>query len=134
MTGTLHLTLMVALGSALGGMARQGSRDLLAILGFDMLALSTFLVNVAGSLLIGLLANMTAHGARLPLPELHRQFLMSGFCGGLTTFSIFSADTVHLYAEQGPAVSFAYVAATVTLSLLACWAGLLMGKHRGTAT
>lgn len=115
--------MMVALGSALGGMARHGVRDLLAVAGLEPQLISTLAVNVAGSLIIGALAVLTAENARFAIHERYRQFLMAGFCGGFTTFSIFSAEAVSLLQAGQTAQAAGYVLATVLLSIAACWTG-----------
>jgi CrcB protein len=74
-----------------------------------------FFINVSGSALIGVFAGLFA--LRWNLPEAGRAFLTVGICGGYTTFSSFSLDTWYLI-ERGEAwAAFAYVTASVVLSI-----------------
>jgi CrcB protein len=85
--------------------------------------LATLAINVTGSFAIGLLA------AILPL-DAHpaRWFLMTGLLGGFTTFSAFSLDAVALAQRGQIGHAFAYVVLTVTLSIAAAAAGLLVAR------
>lgn len=120
----LSTLFQVALGGAIGAMGRYltGVAALrLAGTGFPW---GTMIVNVSGSLAMGLLVSMLAHygGQRLA------PFLMTGILGGFTTFSAFSLDAVTLW-ERGPVgPALAYVAGSVVLSLAAVGAGLWIGR------
>lgn len=112
----------VGLGGAAGSMARYllstwtlGGQTML---GFPV---GTFVVNAAGSLLIGiLLQTLTSSTAGW--------LLVTGFCGGFTTFSTFSADTVRLLraGDYGPAASY------VVLSVGVCLAFTMLGMYLGS--
>lgn len=105
----------VAFGAALGAAARAGLWWLLPLYG-------TLLANVAGSLLIGVLAS-------LPLSARVRAFTMTGFCGGFTTFSLFGLETLILLQAGDYPFAALYVMATLALSLGGAALGLLLGKH-----
>lgn len=105
--------LFIALGSALGGCARYALAMAVGAQGFPW---GTLAVNVLGCLAIGLLA------AKVADPEL-RQFLMTGFCGGFTTFSSFGLETLQLLRDGQTLAAGAYVAASVVVCLLAVWCG-----------
>lgn len=118
----MNQALLVALGGAVGSLARYGvglaaARWLGA--GFPW---GTLLVNVLGGLLIGLLAARVT-----PEQEDMRLLLGVGALGGFTTFSAFSLETVRL-AQQNAAVAAAYIAASLMLALGACWLGLTLGR------
>lgn len=84
----------------------------------------TLAVNVSGSLLLGLLTGLVLdRGA----PEALRTVLGTGFCGGYTTFSTASLETVRLLGERRTA-ALAYAAGTLVLTLLAAAAGLLLAR------
>jgi len=88
--------LWVALGSALGGMARfWGSAWAAERLGDDF-PWGTIGINILGSFIIGFFATLTGPDGRLLVAPGVRQLVMIGFCGGFTTFSSFSLQTLTL--------------------------------------
>ena len=120
---TLTLYAAVALGSALGGLARAlCSYLLLQALGPGF-PWGTLLVNVVGSALIGLYATLAAPDGRLFPSPAQRQFVMAGFCGGFTTFSVFSLETLLLIEAGRMAVAALSVACSVLLWLVGVWLG-----------
>jgi CrcB protein len=112
--------LLVALGSALGGVLRFW---LAALMGEKLGAvhLGTVFVNVSGSFVIGFIA------ALAPMP-FTRQLFMVGVLGGYTTFSSFSLQTLELAHEGRWATAGANVALSVVLSLAAVWLGHWCGS------
>lgn len=117
--------LWIALGSALGGMARYGCSGLAARwLGADF-PWGTLIVNVSGSLLIGFLATMLAPDGRLLAPPDVRAFLMIGVLGGFTTFSSFSLETLNLARGGEWLWAGANIALSVAACLFAVWLGYL---------
>jgi CrcB protein len=114
--------LLVALGGALGAVARYGVGFAAARWFGLAFPWGTLAVNVAGGLAMGLLA------ARIgPEQEALRLALGVGVLGGFTTFSAFSLETVRLMEHQ-PGLAALYVAASVVLSVGACWLGLYLGR------
>ncbi|HRE44346.1 MAG TPA: fluoride efflux transporter CrcB [Terricaulis sp.] len=114
--------LLVALGGAVGSVARYGVGLAAARwlgLGFPW---GTLAVNVIGGLAMGLLAARVG-----PEQENLRLLLGVGLLGGFTTFSAFSLETVRLM-QQAPAHGALYVAASLILSVGACWAGMILGR------
>lgn len=118
----MHPVLQVALGGAVGAVARHGVNIGAGRLLGPGFPAGTLAVNVAGSFLMGLLVVVLAGRGNAPAP-----LLMTGFLGGFTTFSAFSLDTVTLWQRGQAAVALAYVAASVGLSLAALLAGLAVG-------
>lgn len=121
----------IAIGGALGAVARHGSNRFVELVLQQPLPISTLIVNVFGSFLIGLVAASFAHYGN-PSQEM-RLFLTTGFLGGLTTFSTFSLDTVTLIQRGEVLFAGLYVLGSVILSfgaLLAALAlvGVLAGK------
>jgi fluoride exporter len=120
--------LWIALGSALGGMARYGCSGLAARwLGADF-PWGTLIVNVSGSLLIGFLATMLAPDGRLLAPPDVRAFLTIGLLGGFTTFSSFSLETLNL-ARNGDWFS---AGSYVVLSVVLCLGAVALGYFGGS--
>ena len=90
------LYLAVAVGSGLGAVLRHGVAFGVGAPGGAALPLATLSVNIVGSFVIGFFATLTGPGGRAPVGPVGRQFVMAGLCGGLTTFSIFSLETMQL--------------------------------------
>ncbi|MGX9178193.1 fluoride efflux transporter CrcB [Mesorhizobium sp. L48C026A00] len=86
----------------------------------------TLLVNIVGSFLIGFYATLTGPDGRVFASPLQRQFFMAGFCGGLTTFSAFSLETLTL-AQSGKLMAAALnIAISVVTWLAAVWLGHIL--------
>ena len=86
----------IAVGSALGGVARYWCSGVAARLFGETFPWGTIIVNVVGSFIIGFVAALSVSGGRFFIPPLTRQFIMIGICGGYTTFSSFSLQTLTL--------------------------------------
>ncbi len=114
--------LQVAIGGALGSMARYGVNILAGRL--TSLPLGTLTVNITGCFAMGLLASGLAFKGGQHLAPL----LLTGVLGGFTTFSAFSLDTLTLWERGAAGTALAYVAASVVLSLAAVTAGLATGR------
>ncbi len=115
--------LLVALGGALGSIARFWASGVLANRFGEAFPWGTLLVNVSGSFLIGLFATLTAPEGRWLVGPAGRTFFMTGFCGGYTTFSSFSLQTLSL-AEDG---EWLYACGNVLLSVVLCLLGVWLG-------
>ena len=111
----------ISAGGALGAVARWGVGDLLPHHPGEM-PWSTFLTNVAGCFLIGVLMVLVVE--RWPHRPLARPFLGTGVLGGFTTFSTYAVDTRGLLAAGRPTVAAAYLVGSLALGLLAVVAGL----------
>jgi CrcB protein len=112
--------LWIAIGSALGGMSRFALGTWIVSRYGTTLPWGTLVINIIGSGLIGLFATTVK-------PTPWRQFLMVGICGGFTTFSSFSLETLYLMREGHPGRACAYIALSVLVCLAAVWAGHLAG-------
>ena len=117
--------LWIGLGSALGGMARYGCSGLAARYIGAAFPWGTLIVNVSGSLVIGFLAALAAADGRLLISPDARAFLMIGLCGGFTTFSAFSIETLNLARDGDWLWAGANVVLSVVLCLLAVWLGYM---------
>jgi fluoride exporter len=120
---TLLHYLWVALGGAIGSVARFWLSDLIARHGSDTFPWGTLLVNVSGSLLIGFIATLTAPDGRWLVPTGFRLFFLAGLLGGYTTFSSFSLQTLALL--QGG--EWWRAAANAIGSVLGCLAAVWLG-------
>jgi CrcB protein len=119
----LKLYLVVAAGSALGGVARYALSGWVAGAVGETFPWGTLLVNVTGSFAIGFIATLTAPEGRLFVGPATRQFAMTGVCGGYTTFSSFSLQTLNLARDQQWLQAGANVTASVVLCLVSTWTG-----------
>ena len=118
------LILWVAVGSAIGGSARYLMSRLVSAPA-EGIPWATFAVNVTGSFMVGLIVrHATVH--QIMTPQL-RAFLVIGFCGGYTTFSAFSLETMTLIERGRYGLAFTYVMLSVTVCLTATFAGLTLG-------
>lgn len=114
--------LIVMAGGALGTLARY----VLSVLAHpisDRLPWGTMIINVTGSLVIGFFGTLTLAAGRYPASDSVRLFVMVGLCGGYTTFSSFSLQTLDLMRSGGMARAAINVTASVVLCVAAVAAG-----------
>jgi CrcB protein len=116
----------VAAGGALGSMARHGMNILFAHVLGRAVPHATAAVNIAGSLVIGLLSGAIATG-RLHMSTEMRTFVFVGILGGFTTFSSFMLDSFTLGHGGEHALAFSNVAIQTAFGLVAVWAGYRFG-------
>lgn len=116
-------SLAVALGGALGSLGRYWLAELLAALGLTDFPWATLLANVSGSFVIGFIATLTGPDGRLLVAPEWRLFWLVGICGGYTTFSSFSLQTLTLAQGGAWARAGANIALSLVLCLLAVWLG-----------
>lgn len=112
----------VAFGGALGTLARYGIGFAAAPLS-QALPWGTILINILGSFIIGFFGTLTLAHGRFPVPESLRLFVMVGFCGGFTTFSSFSLQTLDLLRSG----SVSRAAANIMLSVVLCLGAVAIG-------
>jgi len=106
----------IAIGSALGGIARYWCSGVAARLIGETFPWGTFIVNVVGSFIIGFFSTLTGPDGRVYVSTTARQFVMVGFCGGYTTFSSFSLQTLNLMNDG----EWARAGANIGLPVLGC--------------
>ena len=116
----------IAFGSALGGVARYWCSGVVAAAFGETFPWGTILVNVSGSFVIGFFGTLTAPDGRLFVSSDMRQFVMAGLCGGYTTFSSFSVQTLNLLQDGEWLRAGGNVVLSVVLCLAAAWAGHVM--------
>ena len=117
--------LAVAIGGALGALSRFGMGQWLADSGYAHLHPATFLVNVIGALLIGILF---VGAERFTLSEPARLGMSVGFLGAFTTFSAFSFQLLTDIQEGEVLRAVSYAAATLFLCLISCLVGVELAR------
>ena len=115
--------LWVFVGGGLGSLARWWVSYAVAQRYGETFPWGTLFVNVSGSFLIGLFATLTGPEGRVLAPASMRQFFMLGVCGGYTTFSSFSLQTLNLL-ETG---EWFRAGANAVLSFVLCLLGVWLG-------
>ena len=125
--GSMANYLWVALGGALGTIGRYYLSELVARMVGETFPWGTIIINVTGSFVIGVFATMTGPNGRYFVGSTARQFVMTGICGGYTTFSSFSLQTQNLVNDGEWLYAGANVGLSVTLCLIAVWAGYALG-------
>ena len=121
--------LAIAVGGALGSVARHGVNVLVhGRWPMARFPFATLIVNVAGCLIIGLLAGLIM-SERLALRFNWREFLFVGIHGGFTTFSTFGLDTITLARTHSMSAALWNVTAHVAIGLLAVQAGIFIGSR-----
>jgi CrcB protein len=123
--------LLVFIGGGLGSVARHGVNVGTSRVFGGAFPLATFVVNVAGSFVMGLLAAWFAFRADLGGSQHLRLLLTTGFLGGFTTFSTFSLDTAFLIERDAYGTAFAYVGLSVLLGVAGLFAGLWLVRATG---
>jgi CrcB protein len=121
----MYLYLCVALGSALGGVARHILNTFVTQRMGDFFPWGTLLINVTGSFVIGLFYAATGPDGRWAVSQATRLFFVAGICGGYTTFSAFSLQSLILARNGEWLRAGAYVLGSVVLCLIAVWLGYM---------
>lgn len=123
----MHAVLLVGVGGAIGSMARYGMSVLVGRFWSGSFPLAILLINIIGSVLMGVLVGLMARFMP-PMANEIRLFIAVGVLGGFTTFSSFSLDTITLI-ERGELVqAIFYVALSVVVCLAGLYLGLLMSR------
>lgn len=122
----MYSYILIAIGSAVGGTARYWLSGIIASRFGDSFPWGTLIINITGSMVIGFFATLTGPDGRILVPGQWRQFFMIGICGGYTTFSSFSLQTLNL-AQGGEWLG---AGANIILSVVLCLAGVWLG-HAG---
>jgi CrcB protein len=118
--------LLVFFGAGLGGCLRHAI-NLLAARGLGTnFPWGTFLINISGSLVMGLIAGFLTFRAGESWTQHVRLFVLTGILGGYTTFSAFSLDSALLYERGDLAGMAAYVGGSVVLALVGVFSGLAL--------
>ena len=121
--------LWVALGGALGSVARFWLNNAVAAATGAEFPWGTLLINVLGSFIISFFGTLTSKAARFAVPPEISIFVMVGICGGFTTFSSFSLQTLDLMRGGAPFRAAVNVVASVVLCIAAVAAGHLIAAY-----
>ncbi|MGN6159399.1 MAG: fluoride efflux transporter CrcB [Devosia sp.] len=117
--------LLVAVGGALGSVARYGTGVLVGTVWRQSFPLGTMLINIVGSLAMGLLVGYLARTTPAWQNDA-RLFVAVGVLGGFTTFSSFSLDTISMIERGETAQAILYVVVSVGAGLAALWGALVL--------
>lgn len=118
--------LLVGLGGSIGSIARYLMQKWFASNYMQAFPWGTFAVNIIGCFLIGLFWGLSFKS--FDNNESWKLFLMTGLCGGFTTFSAFTLEGIVLIKDQKLVLFFSYVAANVVVGLLATYIGIQFTK------
>jgi CrcB protein len=121
--------LWVAIGGALGSVSRYWVNGLISDKFGAAFPWGTLTINVTGSFLIGIIAAVASPEGRLDSQSriFATQFLMIGICGGYTTFSSFSLQTLNLLRDRQWLYAGGNILLSVLLCMIAVWLGYLLG-------
>lgn len=117
---------LVALGGGIGSVLRYLTSVLVQKYYASVFPLATLVTNIIGCFLIGLIVGLLEKN-NLTDSNL-KWFLITGFCGGYTTFSAFGYENISLFQSNHSAYAFLYIGLSVFAGLLAVWGGLLLAK------
>jgi CrcB protein len=120
--------LWISFGGAIGTAARYWFSGVIARQFGESFPWGTLLVNISGSLAIGFLATLTDPDGRLLVNPTARQFFMVGICGGYTTFSSFSHQTLKLLQARQWMYAGGNILGSVVLCLIAVWIGHVLAE------
>ena len=118
--------LLVGLGGGLGSIARYLCQRWMLMIYPHSFPFGTFGVNMIGCFLIGLFWGMAFRSFQSN--ENWKLFLMTGFCGGFTTFSAFTLESLGLIKEQRPGLFLLYIGGSVVIGLMATYAGMKISR------
>ena len=116
----------VAIGGALGTTARYWLSGVVARSVGETFPWGTLVINVTGSFIIGFFGALTGPDGRVFVGSTARQFVMIGMCGGYTTFSSFSLQTLNLMNDGEWLQAGANIGLSVLLCMIAVWAGVVL--------
>jgi fluoride exporter len=122
----LKTIIYIAIGGAIGSVLRFLTTILVSKFWSNQFPLATFIANIIGCFLIGLFIGVLAKN-QLTDSNL-KWFLVTGFCGGFTTFSAFGIENVTLLQNNNSILAFGYIALSIILGLFAVWFGLFITK------
>lgn len=117
---------LVGLGGAIGSILRYLSSVLVDRYCQSLFPWATWIINIAGCFIIGLLLGFLER-QQLASPDV-RLLIVTGFCGGYTTFSTFAAENFNLLQGGQTGIALLYITTSVTIGILAVWLGLSLAR------
>jgi CrcB protein len=127
MAEKIKILLLIGLGGGIGSICRYLVQVLITRHFASTFPAGTLLVNITGCFIIGLLFGLGNRHAWLTLEW--RLFLITGICGGYTTFSSFSYESISLIREGNYLYFLSYVLLSVALGLLATFGGAVLARY-----
>jgi CrcB protein len=118
--------ILVALGGGFGSVLRYLTTLFISRYFQAAYPLGTFAVNITGCLIVGMSLGLFER-QQLASPDLKLLFI-TGFCGGYTTFSAFSAENIGLFQSGRSLAAFLYIVSSITIGMLAVWLGIIITK------
>jgi len=122
----LKTIIYVAIGGAIGSVLRYLTSVVVTKYWSNQFPLATFIANVLGCFLVGFLVGLLEKN-NLANSNL-KWFLITGFCGGYTTFSTFGFENYTLFQSNNSLLAFVYIGLSILIGLLAVWFGLFISK------
>ena len=122
----LKTILYIALGGAIGSVLRYLTSVLVSKYWSNAFPLATLVTNIIGCFLIGFLIGELQKN-NLVNSNL-KWFLITGFCGGFTTFSAFGYENMSLFQSNNSLLAFGYIALSVVLGIVAVWLGVFVSR------
>ena len=124
----MGIYIWIAVGGAIGTTGRYWLSGVVARLIGETFPWGTLIINVSGSFVIGFFAALTGPDGRIYAGSTARQFVMVGLCGGFTTFSSFSLQTLNLVNDGEWFRAGGNIVMSVVLCLIAVWAGYMLAS------